>query len=144
MSIQAASVSLRLYRPGEGVVALSDLAPLNLDPQDNEVRELVAGRGPGATALVSFFRATLEDYSNSGVDADGAFDTDLNEAFANAGRWILRRPSESFLELTKGGLRYDLFMDFWIDQDQLDLVFAPGLLLACGERNIGIKMITND
>lgn len=46
MATMSASVSLRLYRPGMGVVALHDLAPLKLDPQGNEVREILADRGP--------------------------------------------------------------------------------------------------
>lgn len=48
------------------------------------------------------------------------------------------------LDLMHKGLSINVFVDLWIDQDQLDLSFPPEFLFACGKAGLGIEIISND
>ncbi|MCL4806864.1 MAG: hypothetical protein KJ062_03570 [Thermoanaerobaculia bacterium] len=146
MAIKYAWVGLRATpQGGSGVTSLGFLDLLGAAVGVDGVVAVTADRGVGYSALISFFEGREEDFP--GVDdlsPAAALEDAIGIALASAARWLSARPADLFERLAGSGLNVDLFLDLWIDQDQLELRLPADLLLACGQRGLPISTITND
>lgn len=58
--------------------------------------------------------------------------------------WIRMQSPEAFARLRAAGLQTRLYIDMWIDQNQLDLEIPWQLSYECGIRQIPVYVITNE
>ena len=142
MSLQAATVSLRgFYRDGRNVSPGVFLVPLDLSPSDSIV-ETTCDRGPWQSALVVFSRRRIGDF-RSASEPHEAFAAALASDLLNLETW-LEAHGRQVAAVKASGVEMDVFLDLWIEQDQLEICLPPPLLLACGQLDLKIEMITND
>lgn len=140
MALQTASVSLRAYFEDGRSVTGDHLSNLALSHE--AIVETIADRGPWQSALVILARRNSEDYGGE-ADPQERLGEVLRLDLERAAAW-LQGQSDAIASLSATGLRVDVFVDLWIDQDQLDWSFPRAFLLACGQAGLPIRMVTND
>ncbi len=142
MAVQGISVSLRgHYADGRNVTAAEFLTPLQLSPSEKIV-EAVADRGKWKSALVVLSRRRIADYKDV-PEPHEALAAAIRSDFEQAAGWLDAHHAGIGM-MRREGLEVDLFLDLWIDEDQLELSCPSSLLLTCGRLGLTIEMITND
>lgn len=141
MAIQTASVSLRAYFP-DGRNVTGDLFLRGLAADHEAIVEAVVDRGPWQSALLILARRHSQDYEGE-ADPQERLGEVLRQDLERAGAWLAEQ-GEGIASLRSAGLDVDVFVDLWIDQDQLDWSFPPAFVLACGQSGLSIRMVTND
>src|SRR5262245_27492510 len=142
MAVQGISVSLRGHYPdGRNVSSTEFLAPLQLS-QSEKIVEAVADRGKWKSALVVLSRRRVADYKDM-AEPHEALAAAIQSDFEHAARW-LEAHGAGIEGVRRDGLEVDLFLDLWIDDDQLELSYPSSLLLTCGRLGLKIEMVTND
>lgn len=142
MSLQSITISLRAYySDGRNVTSERFISPLDIGASD--AVEVLSDRGMWASALVVFVRMHLSDYSASAEPYE-VFAAALSGKLKDITGWLDRQSPDAFQQMRSGDLVTDLFLDAWIDGDQLDLTLPTSLLVACGRLGLSIGMITND
>ena len=68
----------------------------------------------------------------------------LREVLDAITEFLSRRPVEVFEGFGGRGLEVEMFIDGWMDQDQMELTLPPPFLAACASRGVGIKVMSND
>ena len=140
MTILRIMTSLRgYYDDGKNVTSEAFVAPLRIS---DERMEALADRGAWKSALITLSRRTIKDYEDCDEPHD-AFAADVTSDLQRAAQWLQERRIE--IETLKGrGMRLDVFVDLWIDQEQMELSLPPSLLGVCGDLGLKLEMITND
>ncbi len=142
MAVQGISVSLRgHYGDGRNVTAAQFLDPLQL-ARSEKIVEAVADRGKWKSALVVLSRRRVADYKDV-AEPHEALAAAMQSDFEQAARW-LEGHHAGIETMRREGLTVDLFLDLWIDEDQLELSYPSSLLLTCGRLGLRIEMVTND
>ena len=140
MALQTASVSLRAYFADGRSVTGDFLGNLAVDHE--AIVEVIADRGPWQSALLVLARRNSEDYEGE-ADPQERLGEVLRQDLERAAAWLAQQV-EGVASLRSAGLEVDVFVDSWIDQDQLDWSFPGAFLLACGQAGLPIRMVTND
>lgn len=141
MAIQTASVSLRAYfTDGRNVTGDLFLRGLTIDHE--AIVETVADRGPWQSALLVLARRQSVDYEGED-DPQERLEEVLRQDLERAGAWLANQGA-GIAALRSAGLDVDVFVDLWIDQDQVDWSFPASFLLACGQVGLAVRMVTND
>jgi hypothetical protein len=142
VSLQSITISLRAYYDdGRNVASERFISPLDI--VDSEVVEVLSDRGMWASALVVLVRMRLSDYSASAEPYE-VFSAALSGKLEDIAVWLDRQSPDAFRQMRSEDLVTDLFLDAWIDDDQIDLALPASLLAACGRLGLSIGMITND
>jgi hypothetical protein len=129
------------YQDGRNVSSKDFTELLQLPATHWPVR-IEADRGPWASAFVEFLDLTLNAFDNE-PEPYAAFDREIHQRIEVACKWLTSQ-SDRVKALTDSGLTLCFLIDMQIDNDQLDLTIPPDLLLACGQCQIPIQLITND
>jgi len=131
-------------RNGRKIPRADFLDRLAFDPADTARAE----SGPGAqrVRLLSVSReefAHVDTTQDAGAQSE-AFAAALHEGLVEAAKWLTRQPVAVFEELRAVGHVTDVFIDGWMDQDQLDLDLAAEFVQACGKLGLSISVCTNE
>lgn len=142
MAIQTIRITLRGARSYPGKVFSEDfVVPLRLDPLDC-FPAIGAEAGIGETSVIDLYRSSVRDFHQE--DPDDAFASRLNEAFEMIAGWLARRPKVAFNRFSELGIQVTLLINLWINNDQMDLILPPCVLVVCGELGIGVVIISNE
>jgi hypothetical protein len=68
----------------------------------------------------------------------------LDANFRFIAEWLDRQSSDTFNEVRANKLIVDIFIDVWMDQDQMELALPAALLRACGRLDLPIEIMSND
>jgi hypothetical protein len=128
------------YPDGKNVRAEDFTLKLSISESDGV--SCVADRGTWVSALVTFADLRLSDFQ-SAEKRSAAFSEALQGRLAAAAKWLGER-RETLRQMARDGLGMFLLLDAFIDQDQFEIDLPPALLLACGECDVKIKVLTND
>lgn len=131
-------VALVAQRVDGGVITTGDF----LDRLAINGLEASPCSGRGGAAKVLFFQMHFEHSDD--VEASNKFEQTLKDELRRVRDWLLGHDVELFQSFVESGLVLDMIVSTWIDQDQVDLEFDPGFLRACGERSVGLTIISND
>lgn len=134
MPLMSVRIVLRGWKPG-AVTGEEFFGALGLKPEDGFFAESGAP-SPGRSAKVILASAEHE--------RENSCDQQVGDQLRRAAGWLSSRPSGVFDSLRAQGLKMDVFVSGWIDNDQMDLGLPPEFLLACGQAGLGIKICTND
>lgn len=134
-------------RDGQGVTTSEFLTPLNIGP--DEVLERRADGGQWASGMVCFaiVRQNAFAHVDTSVDAGAqseAFHAGVVEAFRGVAKFLDQRAPEVTACIRSEGIALRLFVDVYMDQDQMELELPPEFLAACGRHRIGMYVMTND
>jgi hypothetical protein len=95
-----------------------------------------------ATVRLSSF-ADVDDSTDPGAPHEAFFAATV-DAFRATARALERRPPAVLAAMRERGLSLRLFVELRMDQDQMELSLPPELLLACGQHDLEIHIISND
>jgi hypothetical protein len=140
MSADWLRVSLRAWAP-DTVVGDQLAKTLALLPNDGFRDQ--PGTERGQTSLIYFVdeeRASHADFP----EPSESFASAVERSLLRAATWLRGRPAGVFEECRRRGWQLDVFVGSWIDQDQFDLDLPAAFLLACGQAELAISIVTND
>ena len=139
MAAEWIRVSLRAWAEDRDVAQeFAEIAAVD----SGEAFHLQSGEQPGQATLVSLVDEAVETY-NASPEPYSAFAEAIDAALLKAARWLDKRPDLSSRCLARG-IKTDVFVGSWIDQDQFDLDLPAAFLLACGKAGLSISIVTND
>jgi hypothetical protein len=137
--IQSMEVSLGAHFPSRKVIAEGDfLAHLNVGSHRTG-----SSTDPGGAAWVDLFSHRFADFAGH-LDAPDHFDVAVAKSMVDTAAWLGQHSEDLFEGFHERGLKVALYVNMWIDQDQIDLTLSPNLTLACGRRGVRIQFITNE
>jgi hypothetical protein len=143
MAVENISISLQAFhKDGRNVSREEFILPLDIKSTDKIV-QIFSDRGEWASGLVHFFHANISEFAAS-VEPHESFAAQIKSTLDYIALWLDERPPGAIQSLIENGLELSLFIDLWIDRDQMEFSLPPCLLLACGRLAIKIEMITND
>lgn len=108
-----------------------------------EVKEIACDRGVGLSSLIVFLEEELHSFEDRD-DPDEAFDQAIIDGMNKIADWLKLQDSIIFDNFRQVGLKVWIFVELWIEDDQLALKLPPHLLSECGRLNISIDIVTND
>jgi hypothetical protein len=148
MAVGSVLIGLQASRgDGRGVTSAEFLDPLNIQPGDVEATR--ADGGAWASGMIHFAIVRYSAFAHIDTSADAgaqseAFFAGVVAAFRAAARFLDERPASVTAAIRAAGLSLRLFVDVWMDQDQMELELPPELLAACGRHGLGAYVISND
>ena len=142
MAIQNISVMLTAYENNTILTGSDFIVPLGLLETD-KILEISEGGISGQSSCVVFFNSSINDFSDES-EPDDALHSAIQDAFEYITNWVEQRDAKTWIGFQEKGLKVQVFIDMWIDQDQVEMKFSPKFLLACSKNGIGIEFITND
>ncbi len=144
MAVQFIRIQLQIWSPDGRPVSYSEFAlPLKLSEADPAIGRISVGKSRYEASLIVF--SELECQADPGnTERSMLFAANIERAFEQIAAWLNDRPSKGVRSLQQSGLKVNLFIGLWIDNDQLDLSLPPSFLQACGRQNLRIEIITND
>ncbi len=142
MAVESFELSLRgYYKDGHAVTRDVFAEPLNARRSEGIV-DVVCDRGSWQSGLIVLSQRRVSDYEQESEPHE-AFAAEIRVDLERIARWLVER-EEGVSRIKEAGLTVDVFMDVWIDQDQLELSLPPSLLLACGRLGLEVQIVTND
>ena len=142
MATEWIRVCLRGWRPNGTVPFAEFFTPLNL-PDTDPFEKLGAEEGYRSTSLIILARLKLSDFY-SADDPWAAMAEELRQRFDETANWLRNRPKAAFDKYEEDGIKVDLLIQAWIDDNQVDLSLPARLCATCGELGIGIVFVTNE
>ena len=140
MAVETIEICLRAWATGE-ITGANFFHALGLTPDDEW--ESSAGTNESQTALIYFVNEEFASYQDS-PEPEEAFSSMIEERLLRAAEWLLSREVHAFERCRESGLKTDVFIGGWIDQDQFDLSLPASFLFACGRAGLPIEIVTND
>ena len=140
MALETIRICLRLWADGK-ITGANLLDNLGLAPDDEW--QTVAGTVESQAALIYFVDEDITPYRNLPEPYE-ALSSTIERQLLRAAEWLLSREPDVFERSRKTGLRMDVFVGGWIDQDQFDLSLPASFLFACGRAGLPIEIVTND
>jgi len=134
IALQASASGRTGTRPEDFIV------PLTVAQDDGVASARVV---EGGSSLVEFPSVRLGDFRAADEPSEAMF-RQVQETFRVVGRFLDRRPSEMFAAFRAAGLAVRLYVEVWIDQDQMEVTLPPDLVVSCARHGIGIFVISND
>lgn len=104
---------------------------------------VVRSQDPGGSHVVVLMSVKLSEIPNLDDRAD-VLDARIQNEFRRIAEWLSQQPTGAFAEAQAREIEVELFVDAWIDQNQFDFTFPASLILACAERLLPIRIVTND
>ena len=101
------------------------------------------GTEEGQASLIYFVDEELAGHTDADEPSE-SFASAVERGLLRAAAWLRSRRADAFQECRRRGWQLDVFVGSWIDQDQFDLDLPAPFLLACGEAELGISIVTND
>jgi len=148
MAVGAVLIRLQASRgDGRGVTSAEFIDPLNIQP--GEVEATRADGGAWASGMIYFATVRFSAFAHIDTSGDAgaqseAFFAGVVEASQGAARFLDGRPPSVTAAIRAAGLSLRLFIDIWMDQDQMELELPAELLAACSRHGLGVYMISND
>lgn len=124
---------------GRGIAASDFLDPLAITDDDAAASVTATGE-EWQSGLVEFEPVRLRDF---GGDSEAMFER-LHDTFSQVAAFLDRRDVAVFGSFRDKGLDVQLFVDVWMDADQMECNFLASLVSACGRHGLAINMISND
>ena len=140
MAVETIQICLRAWAEGE-ITGVNFFNLLGLTPDDGW--EGVAGTHISQAALIYFVDEGIASHQGSPEPSE-SLSSKIERQLLEAAEWLLSRGAGVFDRCRESGLRTDVFVGGWIDQDQFDLRLPAPFLLACGRAGLSIEVITND
>ena len=106
-------------------------------------REIDRTSAPGRTNRVVLLKAAFRDFEGP-IDAPDHFAAYVERGFADAATWLAEQPVAVFESFTARGLELNVFIDMWIDGNQMNLELPPAFLRECGLRGVRLHAYTNE
>ncbi|WP_444929153.1 hypothetical protein ACJJIF_15075 [Microbulbifer sp. SSSA002] len=143
MAIVNANIGLAAnYLDGRKVRKSDFVDKLNsIDSPD--IKGVIYNRVAGLSSIIVFIEDELSNYHDQ-KDPDAAFEQALAFGIDKFTDWLKTQESSLFKTLKNNQLKVWVFIELWIEDDQLDINFPPKLLTECGRLNISIDIVTND
>ncbi len=143
MAVYSIKISLQSSSIDGGNIADEHFVKALAITSEDLINSVVSNRGKWATSSVIFPIIRLNDYANESEPSEVMFQKVRLTLNTIAG-FLDRRPIEMMDSIKGRGLNVSLFIDVWMDQDQMELTLPPLLLKACGRHDLEIVMISND
>ena len=142
MAILLANLSVRIYKHGASFVSQGEIeSALNLEGLD-KVARIYYANSPYQSTSIEFLNLDLKSFSSEAEPSESFFEH-ISKAQQNLTDWLKKQSLKSLAKFQENN-EIDVFIDLWIDQDQMEWEFSTALLLACGNLNLDIKIISND
>ena len=142
MAVKQITASLvATHLDGRSVTSKEFLEPLKIDSDSRFVR-VAADRPKGMSALIEFFHSDIAAHRGA-PERYVSFDNEVASSFDSVGTWLGGRV-DALQSMANNGLRLLFIVEIWINQDQMELVVPPAVLLACGQAGIRLQVISND
>lgn len=108
---------------------------------DPEVIQVIYDEGHQLGVRAVFARLSTEQFD---VEyPDDALENEFATLLERLGHW-LHAKEDRIGTMRRAGVEMDVFVDLWIDQDQVDLAFPAVLLRECGRQELTLKVVSND
>jgi hypothetical protein len=134
-------VSLRAWHPSGDPFSGQELVKaLAADA----ARLVVAGSGQKwETARIVGCELSLEAYKETEEPSE-AYSKALHESLITFSKWLSTLSPSSIQILRSKGMNLDVFIDFWMDQNQCELELPAELIAEVARLRLPINMISND
>jgi hypothetical protein len=143
MSMYSFLVALLASHPHGHNLGLDDfVGPLMLEPNE-PLDAIVHDAGSWASSRVEFPIVRLADFKSAPEPHEEMMNR-LGAVLEGVATFLDRRSPEVFERFRNQGLAVSLFIDVWMDQDQMEFLLPPSVLRAAGRVGIGIHIISND
>jgi hypothetical protein len=139
--ISQTAVSLRAWHPNGYPISGSEFANA-LASEASRFALVGSGKEWEASRIVGF-ELSLEAY-NEMDEPHEAYSKALNESFSNFTGWLSTLSLNSLDMLRAKGVNLDVFITFWIDQNQFELALPAELMAEMGRLRLPITMLSND
>ena len=140
MAVETIHICLRAWAEGE-ITGMNFFHLLGLTPDDGW--QGVAGTHISQAALIYFVDEEIVAHADAPEPSE-SLSLKIEQQLLKAAEWLLSRGAGVFDRCRELGLRTDVFIGGWIDQDQFDLRLPAPFLLACGQAGLSIEVVTND
>jgi hypothetical protein len=139
--IKHIAASLRAWHPsGDPISAHEFVAALSIDAS----RLTLVGSGQKwEAARIVGFEQSLDSHKDMDEPYE-AYAKAVQDAFVEFGKWLGKIPLQNLNSLRSMGTNIELFVGFWIDQDQFELGLPTELVSELGRLQLSVKMISND
>lgn len=143
MSIISLDVLLHCYHKDGHNIKHDDFIGLLEGITDSCVSDSVADNGEDAASYLVLLSLNVSQFEREEEPYE-AFSAEMTHGFELMAEWLNKQSSEVFEKLRNNDFKVSLFIDMWIDQDQLQLSLPARLLSSCARLEIGIEAISND
>jgi hypothetical protein len=110
----------------------------------NVSRFVVGGSGTKwESARISAFTILHEAYKAEDQPSE-AFENAMLAGFIDFSTWLATLASNACDALRAHGMKLAVLIDFWMDQDQMDLELPPELLIQLGRLRLPLQLVSND
>jgi hypothetical protein len=140
MALETIRICLRAWAEGE-ITGTNFFKMLGLTTDDGW--QSVAGTEISQAALIYFVEEEIASYQDLPEPSE-SLSSNIEQQLLKAAEWLLSREPDVFECCRESGLRTDIFIGGWIDQNQIDLSLPATFLLACGRAGLSIEVVTND
>ena len=140
MSLETIQISLRAWAAGE-ITGTNFFNLVGLNPDDEW--QGVAGTHISQAALIYFVDEEIAFHQDSSEPSESLC-SKIEQQLLKAAEWLSSLGTGVFDRCRESGLKVDIFIGGWIDQDQFDLSLPARFLLACGQAGLSIEVVTND
>jgi hypothetical protein len=140
MGIHWMKASVRVWDPKGHSVPDSDFLG-KLTDLDSVTRR--ASRREWQSALVTLLTVERKSYADT-AEGEQSFVSAIAKGFRVGGDWLLKQSTELFSALRDSEYKADLFIEAWIDSDQLSVELPVSIIEACSQHRLPITLYTND
>jgi hypothetical protein len=130
------------HKDGRVIQDAEFFEPLKTDAAD-AVAEAISRNRRWGSALVVFPIVRLRDFGAMEEPTE-AMNAHIKRVFQMVADFLNRRPTDVFESFRRFGLDVKLFVDVWMNQDQMEVEFPPELIAACGRQRLSMFVMSND
>jgi hypothetical protein len=138
--ITSIEMSLRTWYPDGRPVNVDDFATI-LDPGTKY--RVVGGGGAWETARIVVYKDRLESFKDSNEPHE-AFSQSFRYSQTALSHWLSGLMPTVLDGYRSKGMKLDLFLDVWIDQNQVELEISNELIAEMGRLSLPMKIVSND
>jgi hypothetical protein len=95
------------------------------------------------SARISAFTLLHEAFKDAAEPSE-AYANALRAGFIDFSNWLATLSSDSCDALRDDGMKLVVLIDIWMDQDQMELEFPPGLLIQLARLRLPLELVSND
>lgn len=143
MAIEHINIGLAANFMDEREVFRSDFIDQLKNINHSSIKETASDRGSGLSSLIVFMEKGLPEFESSD-DPYLALEEEFSKNSIEIAEWLNMQDAKTFEKLANGGLKVWVFIEMWIESDQLDLKLPPNLLFECGRLNLSVEIVTNE
>jgi len=143
MAVQFIRISLRGYGQKNPIASAQWTQTWELKKNDTAIHSLKHGSSAWEASIITFYEDELIAYKSE-TEPNEIFVASIEAAFTRITNWLNQRSIEKLNDLRSNGVKIDIFIGLWIDNDQFDLQLPPAFLSACGRLDLKIDIISNN